>query len=190
MVKLIVGLGNPGKEYEKTRHNVGWMVLDRVASKLGVEIGREKFKGKFGEYRAPWGKAVLLKPLTYMNRSGECVEKFANFFKVEPKEVLVIYDDLDLPLGKLRFRLKGSSGGHKGVASVIEALKTTEFPRIKVGIGRPERKEEVVDFVLSPFKEEELPVINKAIERATECVIELLERGEIDQKLINKCSGG
>jgi len=187
MLRLIVGLGNPGREYEKTRHNVGWWVLDRVAERLGVEISREKFNALYGELRLPEGKAVLLKPLTYMNRSGEAVGQFARFFKVEPQEILVIYDDLDLPLGTLRLRLKGSSGGHRGVESIIQALGTKDFPRLRVGIGRPERKEEVVNYVLSPFKGEELPLVKEAVERAAECVIQALEGG-ITNTLINKCN--
>ncbi len=188
MIRLIVGLGNPGKEYEKTRHNVGWWVVDRVAKELGVELKREKFNALYGQYSSPKGKVFLIKPLTYMNKSGEAVGSFARFFKIHPSEVLVIYDDLDLPLGSVRLRLKGSSGGHRGVESVISSLGTKEFPRIRIGIGRPQRKEEVVDFVLSPFKGEELPLIERATEKAAECVIEVIKRGELEQKLINKCN--
>ncbi|WP_456342065.1 aminoacyl-tRNA hydrolase [Thermovibrio sp.] len=188
MVRLVVGLGNPGKEYEKTRHNVGWWVVDRVAEELGLSLSREKFSALYGEYSTPRGKVFFIKPLTYMNRSGEAVGRFARFFKIQPSEILVIYDDLDLPPGALRLRLKGSSGGHKGVESVIQALGTKEFPRLRVGIGRPQRKEEVVDFVLSPFGSKELPLIEKAVEKAAGCVIEAVRRGEIEQKLINKCN--
>jgi len=191
MVRLIVGLGNPGKEYERTRHNVGWMVLDKLCEELGCSFSREKFDGLFAEYRTSDGnKVLLLKPLTFMNRSGESVGKFVRFYKLQPKEVLVVYDDLDLPLGKLRLRLKGSSGGHKGVLSVEHALGTKDFPRLRVGIGRPERKEEVVDYVLSPFKKEEVDIIEKAICRATDCLKAVLELGEIDNKIMNRCNGG
>jgi PTH1 family peptidyl-tRNA hydrolase len=124
MVKLVVGLGNPGKEYEKTRHNVGWWVLDEVSKELGISFSREKFNSLYGETKLNGEKVFFLKPLTYMNRSGESVSRFARFFKIEPKDILVIYDDLDLPLGKVRLRLKGSSGGHRGVQSVIESLGT------------------------------------------------------------------
>jgi len=191
MVRLIVGLGNPGKEYERTRHNVGWMVLDKLCEELGCSFSREKFEGLFAEYRTSDGnKVLLLKPLTFMNRSGESVGKFVRFYKLQPKEVLVVYDDLDLPLGKLRLRLKGSSGGHKGVLSVEHALGTKDFPRLRVGIGRPERKEEVVDYVLSPFKKEEVDIIEKAICKATDCLKAVLELGEIDNKIMNRCNGG
>jgi PTH1 family peptidyl-tRNA hydrolase len=188
MVKLVVGLGNPGKEYEKTRHNVGWWVLDEVSKELGISFSREKFNSLYGETKLNGEKVFFLKPLTYMNRSGESVSRFARFFKIEPKDILVIYDDLDLPLGKVRLRLKGSSGGHRGVQSVIESLGTQEFPRIRVGIGRPERKEEVVDYVLSPFKEEELPLIEEAVKRAASCVLEILRKGELNQKIQSKCT--
>jgi len=187
-MRLVVGLGNPGREYERTRHNVGWWVLDRVAEKLGFDFSRQKFNALYGEYSSPEGKLFFLKPLTYMNRSGEAVGQFARFFKIQPSEILVVYDDLDLPLGTLRLRLKGSSGGHRGVESVIQALGTKEFPRLRIGIGRPERKEQVVDFVLSPFKEEELPLIEEAVERAADCVVEAVKRGGIEQSLINQCS--
>ncbi len=190
MVKLIVGLGNPGKEYERTRHNVGWWVIDRVCKELNLELSREKFKGLYGELPTSRGKVILLKPLTYMNRSGESVKGFVKFFKLEPQEVLVVYDDLDLPLGKIRLRKKGSSGGHKGLKSVIEQLGTDNFPRLRVGIGRPERKEEVVNFVLSPFKEGELPIVEEAVERAAKCVLEIVEKGEIEENLISKCNYG
>jgi len=191
MVRLIVGLGNPGKEYERTRHNVGWMVLDKLCEELGCSFSREKFDGLFAEYRTSDGnKVLLLKPLTFMNRSGESVGKFVRFYKLQPKEVLVVYDDLDLPLGKLRLRLKGSSGGHKGVLSVEHALGTKDFPRLRVGIGRPERKEEVVDYVLSPFKKEELDIIEKAVCKAADCIRDIVESGEISNKIMNRCNGG
>ncbi len=190
MVKLIVGLGNPGKEYERTRHNVGWWVIDRVCRELNLELSREKFKGLYGELPTSRGKVILLKPLTYMNRSGESVKGFVKFFKLEPQEVLVVYDDLDLPLGKIRLRKKGSSGGHKGLKSVIEQLGTDNFPRLRIGIGRPEKKEEVVNFVLSPFKEGELPAVEEAVERAAKCILEIVEKGEIEENLISKCNYG
>ncbi|ADU96271.1 aminoacyl-tRNA hydrolase [Thermovibrio ammonificans] len=187
MVKLVVGLGNPGREYEKTRHNVGWMVLDRLADKLGVSLNREKFKGLYGEYRGENGKVILLKPLTYMNRSGESVSQFLRYFKIAPEEMVVVYDDLDLPLGKLRLKPKGSSGGHRGVESIIRELGTSNFPRLKVGIGRPARKEEVVDYVLSPFGREQWPAIEEAVDRASDC-LNLLISGEPLQTVASKCN--
>ncbi len=188
MIRLVVGLGNPGKEYEKTRHNVGWWVIDKLSEDLGFSLSREKFKGIYGEKLLSGNKVFFLKPLTYMNRSGESVSEFARFFKIEPAEILVIYDDLDLPLGKLRLRLKGSSGGHKGVQSVIEKLGTSEFPRLRIGIGRPATKDEVVNYVLSPFSEEEEEIVKGAVERAANCIKDVLQRGEIDQNTLSKCA--
>ena len=187
MVKLVVGLGNPGREYKKTRHNVGWWVLDEVSQRLGFFFDREKFEGIYGETRINDQKVLFLKPLTYMNRSGESVSRFVRFFKLDPQDVLLVYDDLDLPLGKVRFRIKGSSAGHRGVQSVIEALGSQEIPRVRIGIGRPASREEVVDYVLSPFKEEELPVIEEAVRKAADCVELLLSEG-ISRKITSKCS--
>jgi PTH1 family peptidyl-tRNA hydrolase len=188
MIKLVVGLGNPGKEYEKTRHNIGWWVIDRLSEKFGFSLSREKFKGIYGEKFFNGNKVFFLKPLTYMNRSGESVGEFVKFFKIQPSEILVVYDDLDLPPGKLRLRLRGSSGGHKGMQSVIEKLGTSEFPRLRVGIGRPATKEEVVDYVLSPFSREEEETIRKAVEKAADCIEEILTVGEINQNILSKCA--
>jgi PTH1 family peptidyl-tRNA hydrolase len=187
MVRLVVGLGNPGKEYEATRHNVGWQVLDRVAKELSFTFSRAKFNAVYGEFLSEHGKVLFLKPTTYMNRSGESVAQFVKFFKVKPSDVLLVYDDLDLPLGAVRLRLKGSSGGHRGVESVIKALGTKDFPRLRVGIGRPERKEDVVNYVLSPFKREELSTLEPALKKAADCIVEIVKRGKVDQKLISKC---
>jgi len=189
MIKLFAGLGNPGREYGNTRHNVGWMVLDRLAEELGIDFSKEKFKGKVAELRADDGRKIfLLKPLTYMNLSGESVGEITRFYKIKPEEILVIYDDLDLPLGKLRLRLKGSSGGHRGVASVEQHLRNRNFPRLRVGIGRPEGKEEVVNYVLSPFREEEIETLKETIEKAVNCLKEILQKGGIDNKIMSKCN--
>jgi len=188
MIKLIVGLGNPGKKYENTRHNAGWMVLDRLASKLGFSFSKERFKGKVAEVSFEGEKFFFLKPLTFMNLSGESVGEFARFYKLRPQEILVIYDDLDLPLGKLRLRLKGSSGGHRGVLSIERHLGSREFPRLRIGIGRPPTKEEVVDYVLSPFKKDELPTLERALERAVDCLEEILKAKEINNQIMSKCN--
>jgi len=189
MIKLVVGLGNPGKEYARTRHNIGWMVIDKIDEKLGPLSFKDKFKGFFAEWRTPQGEKVFfLKPLTFMNRSGESVKEVVKFFKLKPSEVLVIYDDLDLPLGKVRIRLKGSSGGHKGVKSIEEHLGTNEFPRVRIGIGRPASKEEVVNYVLSPFRKEEASVVEEVLERTAECIAEILKEGEITNKILTECN--
>lgn len=134
-MKLIVGLGNPGKEYENTRHNLGFRIIDHLANKLNLELKKEKNKGLYvtGNYLNQ--KIILLKPLTYMNNSGECIRDFVNYFQIPVENILVVYDDLALPLGSFRYRSRGSSGGHNGIKNIIECLGTQEFKRLKVGIG-------------------------------------------------------
>jgi PTH1 family peptidyl-tRNA hydrolase len=141
-ISLIVGLGNPGAEYESTRHNIGFMAIDNLASSWAVSVGKEKrFYGIFGEGRLPSrlpivGKIRMLKPITYMNLSGQSVRACVDWFKLNPENILVIYDDMDLPLGKLRLRPSGSAGGHNGMKSIISHLGTQNFPRLRLGIGR------------------------------------------------------
>jgi PTH1 family peptidyl-tRNA hydrolase len=190
VIKLVVGLGNPGRRYANTRHNVGWMVVDALAERLGCLFEKEEFNGLVARCTTGGRSVYLLKPLTYMNRSGECVGAFASHHEIRPEELMVVYDDLDLPLGVLRLRLKGSSGGHKGVMSVEEALCTQSFPRLRIGIGRPLKKEDVVDFVLSPFTSKELPVIEGALKKAVDCLESIVESGEISNRLISTCTGG
>jgi PTH1 family peptidyl-tRNA hydrolase len=170
-MKVIVGLGNPGKQYEMTRHNVGFWVIDRLAEKWNISLTQGKFKGLVGEGRVGTEKVLLVKPLTYMNLSGECVGPLLNFYKLDAEEdLLVIYDDMDLPCGKIRLRTKGSSGGHNGVKSLIAHLGTEEFKRIKVGIGRPEPGRKVVDHVLTTFSPEDLADVQEAVKRSGEAV--------------------
>jgi PTH1 family peptidyl-tRNA hydrolase len=177
--KLIVGLGNPGARYEKTRHNVGWMALDALAKKHGVEISKSGFQGLYGEWRRGAEKIILLKPSTYMNLSGKSVGPAANFYKIPPAEILVVYDDLDLPPGKLRIREKGSAGGHNGMKSLIEELGTQEFPRVRIGIGRPAPGWQVVDWVLAPFGADDLPLITAAVDEAVKAMETWLDEGTL-----------
>ncbi len=134
-MKLIVGLGNPGLEYVWTRHNLGFQVIDCLANKLGLKLGREKFRGLYTTSTYLSQKIILLKPLTYMNNSGECIRDFINYFQISIEDTLVIYDDLSLPLESFRYRSRGSSGGHNGIKNIIECLKTQKFLRLKIGIG-------------------------------------------------------
>ncbi|HLN64896.1 MAG TPA: aminoacyl-tRNA hydrolase [Symbiobacteriaceae bacterium] len=188
--KLIVGLGNPGAKYERTRHNVGWMVLDEFARKYKVTVDRTAHHGVYGELRS-WGptgdKVFLLKPLTFMNLSGRSLAPFANFYKVAPADVLVIYDDLDLPPGKLRLREKGSAGGHNGMKSIIQEFGTQDFPRLRVGIGRPAPGWEVVDWVLAPFGGDDAITIAQVMPRAVEAVEAFLTEGTL--KAMTKYNG-
>ncbi|HEY3369041.1 MAG TPA: aminoacyl-tRNA hydrolase [Symbiobacteriaceae bacterium] len=171
-MKLIVGLGNPGAKYANTRHNVGWMALDAFAKKRGVTTDKNGFHGVYGEIRGatPDERVILLKPLTYMNLSGQAVAAAARFFKVAQADLLVIYDDLDLAPGKLRMREKGSAGGHNGMKSIIQDLGTQEFPRLRLGIGRPAPGWEVVDWVLTSFKGDDEAAIAGALPKAVEAV--------------------
>jgi len=178
---LIAGLGNPGPRYTGTRHNVGFETVDLLARRHVVSFAR-KFKGEYGVVEIGGEQVVLLKPMTYMNDSGESVAEAARWFELEPARVLVVHDDMDLALGKLRLRPRGSSGGHRGVESVIKHLGTTEFPRLKIGIGRPPAGMDPVDFVLSPFTPEERAIIDQTIARAADA-IEFLVTHTIDETM-------
>ncbi len=169
-MKLIVGLGNPGKQYEKTRHNAGFMVMDEIARKLGVEINQEKFKGLYTQTFVKGEKVYLLKPMTFMNNSGESVLAIADYFDIPDEDILLIYDDLDMPVGKLRLREKGSAGGQNGVKSIIRHLGTDELRRIRVGIGRDPRIP-TVDYVLGKVAKEDLADFQDAISHAADAAI-------------------
>ena len=173
---IIVGLGNPGREYEGTRHNVGFLVLDKLAAKENISILEKKHKAIIGKGMAAGQKCVLAKPQTYMNLSGEAVREAAQFYKIPAERVLVIYDDVSLPVGKLRVRPSGSAGGHNGIKNIIAHLGTQDFPRIKIGTGAPAGGgEEMVDWVIGVPSQAERKVLLESFERAilaAECVIE------------------
>jgi len=175
-VKLIVGLGNPGKEYELTRHNVGFQTIDRISERWRIPLTKTKFQGLYGQGTVKGQKVMLLKPLTYMNRSGEAIAPVIRYFKIPLENFVVIYDDLDLPTGKIRLRLKGSSGGHNGIKSIIEQLGTQEFKRIRIGIDRPEANTSVVDHVLGTYAAEEKELIDHAIDRVVSACEMWLEK--------------
>ncbi len=179
MPKLVVGLGNPGQQYATTRHNIGWMMLDAFAKKHGVPIDRNGHHGLYGEFK--WQptseKIFLLKPLTYMNLSGRSVASMASFYKLSASDILVLFDDLDLPVGKLRMRSMGSSGGQKGMKSLIEELGTEEIARLKFGIGRPAPGWEVVSWVLAPFPADDAAAVALGVPRAIEGIESFLTDG-------------
>jgi len=178
MTKLIVGLGNIGQEYEKTRHNVGFFIVDRLAELQGVDIKRKKFQGHSAEYLNESGeKVILLKPQTMMNLSGKSVAPWIDFLKLEGDEVLVIHDELDLPLGRMKGQWAGSAGGHNGIGSILECLGHPNFCRLRVGIGRPALKHQVVRFVLSPFTPEERAKIELSVEKGLEAVKIFIKMG-------------
>ena len=173
-MKLIVGLGNPGKEYAGTRHNCGFMVIDRLASKLNVDVDQNKFKGLYAKVKYHGEDIILLKPQTYMNLSGESVNAVMNFFKIDKEDLLVIYDDLDMPVGKLRLRKTGSAGGHNGIKNIIAHLNSQDFKRIRVGIDR-HKYMNVADYVLSRLSKVESEAIEQGIENAANAVLDYLD---------------
>ncbi|MCP1121892.1 aminoacyl-tRNA hydrolase [Bacillus sp. 3103sda1] len=165
-MKLIVGLGNPGREYELTRHNIGFMAIDELSKRWNIPLNEQKFKGLFGAGFVNGEKVILLKPLTYMNLSGESIRPLMDYYKIDIEDFVVMYDDLDIPVGKLRLRMKGSAGGHNGVKSTIAHLGTQEFQRIRMGIDRPKNGMKVVDYVLGRFTVDEMPEVERAIEKS------------------------
>lgn len=165
VIKLIVGLGNPGQQYEKTRHNAGFLFLDRLASELGVFwVSQSKFQCSLAEANIGNTSVMLLKPTTFMNRSGESVGKVARYYKVMPEEILVVHDELDFNPGVLRLKISGGHAGHNGLRDIISHLGSNEFYRLRIGIGRPDQKQDVANFVLSQPTKLESEMIGSAIE--------------------------
>ena len=165
-MKIIVGLGNPGTEYENTRHNAGFITINKLAEDLDFDWNHEKFNAIFSKGKVKGEDVILLKPLTYMNNSGIAIRQCMDFYKATPKDVLVIYDDVDLPVGKIRLRQKGSAGGHNGMKSIISHLSTSEFDRIRVGVGK-DPKISMINWVLSKFREDEKEDLNTATTNAS-----------------------
>ena len=182
---LIVGLGNPGKQYEQTRHNIGFDVIDYMANKYNIDVNREKFKGICGEGFIENKKVILLKPLTYMNLSGESIRELANFYKLEDDEIIVVYDDISLDIGRLRIREKGSAGGHNGIKSIIQNLGGDKFPRVKVGVGQP--KDNLVNHVLGKFSKEDREHIEKVIPGVSDAIVEIVKNDA--KESMNKFNG-
>ncbi len=180
---LIVGLGNPGRKYEKTRHNVGFRVVDLLAERWKLDHADTAFQGELVKGSAAGKKILLLKPQTFMNLSGASVSACAKFYKIPASDVWAIHDDLDLPLGHLRLREGGSSGGHNGVQSVIERLGTREFVRFRLGIGRPSTPMPIEDYVVQPFADAEREIADQMILRASDAVEAALKDGP--QKAMN-----
>lgn len=175
---LIVGLGNVGDEYQGTRHNIGFEVIDRLISKTNIKTKKSKvYLSIIGEGVIGKKKVILTKPQTYMNRSGVAVKLMLKGFGLGLDELLIIYDDLNLSLGQIRIRKSGSGGGHKGVDSIIESLGSQDFGRLRIGIGRPEKGMDISEYVLSPFKEDDIKAINRSIEIAAVAVEEILISG-------------
>ncbi|MHC4758307.1 MAG: aminoacyl-tRNA hydrolase [Planctomycetota bacterium] len=169
-LKVIVGLGNPGKEYAQTRHNVGFLVIDAVAKALDVKVKKRKFGALFGQAEFQDKKLILLKPQSYMNRSGQVVATAAGFYKIPLQDLIVVFDDMALDVGRLRLRSKGSAGGHNGLADIIDKLGTEEFSRLRIGIGADTR-ESTVDFVLDVPDADEQPILERAVDSAKDALL-------------------
>jgi len=175
---LLVCLGNPGKQYENTRHNIGFMTADALEKKSGVKVNKLRFRALTGEMTLGGERVLVLKPQTYMNLSGEAVKLAGSFYKIPPERVLVISDDVSLPLGKLRIRANGSAGGHNGLKNIIAHLGTDQFPRIKVGVGAPQHPEhEMVDWVIGNFTPAEKKVVEEAVAKVMDAAACLIEKG-------------
>lgn len=177
-MKIIVGLGNPGPQYERTRHNVGFRIVDRLAEKWGWRWSERRARAILASGTVGTEKVVLAKPLTFMNLSGEAVAELARWYKVSPEDVVIIYDELDLPTGKVRLRTQGSAAGHNGMRDIIAKLHTSDFPRLRVGIGRPKQSQvEGRDHVLSAAHGDEAILLTNGEERAVEAIQMLLAQG-------------
>ena len=176
-IELVVGLGNPGLKYEGTRHNCGFMTIACLGQRWQVNRkDNRRFQGRYGEGVGPAGKLRLLEPTTYMNLSGQSVRAAADWFKLEPAEILVVYDDMDLPFGRLRLRLSGSAGGHNGMKSIIQHLGTQDFPRLRIGVGAPSGDRDVIGHVLGGFTPQEKRYLQEAIETAADAVETCLKK--------------
>ena len=182
-MKIIAGLGNPGKEYENTKHNVGFLTIDILAEKYDIQVNKIKFKGLVGECMIGTEKVILVKPQTYMNLSGQCIREIVAFYKLDMEDLVVIYDDIDLPMGNLRIRKKGSAGTHNGMRSIIYDLQDDGFPRVRVGIGG-ERKGDLANYVISGFSGDDRKLIEEAIVKAADAVTCLVEDG-IDRAMVD-----
>ena len=169
-VKLLIGLGNPGRKYSRHRHNIGFTILDRLADEYNMELDKKKFKALYAYETLFGNKCCLIKPQTYMNLSGETVSSFLNYYKAGPEEMLVVHDDIDLPLGKIRISKGSGHGGNNGVRSIIEHLKVKDFYRLRVGVGRPPEPVDPASYVLMPFADEEFDVVESVIKRSLEAI--------------------
>ena len=179
---LIVGLGNPGRQYEHTRHNAGFDVMDALAEKYNISISESGHKALFGKGMIGGQKVILAKPQTFMNLSGESLRPIMDFYKLEPEDFIIIHDDIDLDVGRLRIRRKGSAGGHNGLKSIISHLGSMDFPRVKIGVGEKPKGYDLADYVLGHFSKEDRGLVDDALKRAAGAV-ELMVQGEVDQAM-------
>lgn len=181
---LIVGLGNPEPEYSKTRHNMGFDVINNLSKRFDIDVRKEKFNALIGNGTIENEKVILVKPQTYMNSSGEAVRLLADFYKIDPENIIVIYDDIDIETGIMKIRKKGGPGTHNGMKSVVSELGTTLFPRVRVGTGKQEKIVNLIDYVIKKVDDEEYEELEEGINKATEAVVEILKFG-IDKAMNN-----
>lgn len=174
---LIVGLGNPEQEYSNTRHNMGFDTVNKLAKQYNIEINKKKFKGIYGTGNIEGEKVIILKPQTYMNLSGESIKEAIDFYKIDNKNLIIIYDDIDIKPGTIKIRKKGGPGTHNGMKSVIQNIQMKEFSRVRVGIGMPEYKDDLINYVIGKISEEEKEKLDKSTTKAKEAVIEIIKNG-------------
>lgn len=174
---LIVGLGNPEEEYARTRHNMGFDTINKIAKNNNIEINKNKFNSLYGTGTIEGEKVVLLKPQTYMNLSGNAVRDFMNFYKIKENELIVIFDDLDIDPGVIKIRKKGSSGTHNGMKSVVHEIQTENFARIRIGIGNPKYKNDLLNYILTRIPDEEYKILESATDNAAKAVNEIIKNG-------------
>lgn len=187
-MKCIVGLGNIGRKYQDTRHNVGFMALDALLDKHNIEMNQQKFNGLYTVATINGEKVLIIEPMTYMNASGEAVRPLMDYFKIDIKDLIVLYDDLDMPPGRLRLRQKGSAGGHNGIRSLIQHLGTDQFKRIRIGIGRPPGRVPVVNFVLQKFSADEMITIRHVLDKTNEALEAFIDN-ERFENIMNQYNG-
>ncbi|MBR3003340.1 MAG: aminoacyl-tRNA hydrolase [Clostridia bacterium] len=174
---LIVGLGNPESEYANTRHNMGFNAINQIAKEFNIEVNKTKFKGLYGTGIIKGEKVILLKPQTYMNLSGEAVIDFMDYYKLDLKNLIIIYDDVEIEPGLIRIRKKGSSGSHNGMKSIVEMLQSEEFTRIRIGIGKPDYSNDMINYVIGHITDEEIKKLEPGVEKAKLATIEIIENG-------------
>lgn len=174
---LIVGLGNPEKDYSNTRHNMGFNVVNQLAKQYEIEINKNKFQGLYGNGIIEQEKVTLLKPQTFMNLSGKSIREIIQFYKIEMEQLIVIYDDIDIEAGEIKIRKAGGAGTHNGMKSVVQELNSQDFKRIRVGIGKPERKEDLMQYVIGAIPKEEKEKLDEGVQFAKEAIIEIIKNG-------------
>ena len=174
---LIVGLGNPEEDYSNTRHNMGFDVINEISKEFNIQVTKSKFNALYGMGEIYGKKVILVKPQTYMNLSGESIIQFKKYYKISNKNIIVAYDDIDLSLGDIRLKPKGGPGTHNGMKSVVENLNTEDFTRVRVGIGKPENKEDMINYVIGKVSKREKEILDISIQKAKQSIIEILENG-------------